>query len=222
MAESILKPATEKPDPLRGLNPCRLQDLPGGNPFPVLLERLGGLEQTMQSIQKSQEDLRVDLQRLQEFQRGSMDAAQLLQQSLMTWANSEPSRMWKETRTWLHKAEQMVLDAQKPWTEEARKLWIASIVEASTGALQEITAEYRERISTRANRAVVNLDRTAKKNMEDFADYLSELHEKYAHEFEVSAENTLREQTRAIVMENKKIMERLIGILQEQTKAPGG
>ena len=58
--------------------------------------------------------------------------------------------------------------------------------------------------------------------MEDFADYLSELHEKYAREFEAAAEKTLREQTRAIVMENKQIMERLIGILQEQTKAPGG
>ncbi|MHB1644181.1 MAG: hypothetical protein ACYCS8_16295 [Acidithiobacillus sp.] len=204
MAEPIVKPAIEKPDP-----------------YPELFKRLGSLEVAMQSIRNAQENLRVDLQRLQEFQRGSMDVAQLLQQSLMVWIDSEPSRMWQETREWLQKAEQMVADAQKPWTEEARKLWIASIVEASTSALQEITAEYRERISTRANRAVVNLDRMAKKNMEDFADYLSELHEKYAHDFEMAAENTLRLQTRAIVMENKKIMERLIGTLQEQTKAPG-
>ena len=194
---------------------------PATDPLVSLHERMKGLEQSLQSIQKSQDDLRMELQRLQEFQRGNMDAAQLLQQALMIWADSEPSQMWKETQVWLQKAEQMVLDAQKPWTEEARKLWIGNVVEASTGALQEITAEYRERISTRANRAVVNLDRTAKKNMEDFADYLSELHEKYAREFEVAAEKTLREQTRAIVMENKQIMERLIGILQEQTKAAG-
>ena len=195
---------------------------PASDPFVSLHERLNGLENIMQSILRSQNDLRMDLQRLQEFQRGSMDAAQLLQQSLMTWADSEPAQMWKETQVWLRKAEQMVMDAKKPWTEEARKLWIGNVVEASTSALQEITVEYRERISTRANRAVANLDRTAKKNMEDFADYLSELHEKYAREFEVAAENTLREQTRAIVMENKQIMERLIGILQEQAKTPGG
>ena len=194
---------------------------PAIDPLISLHERMQGLEQSLQSIQKSQNDLLMELQRLQEFQRGSLGAAQLLQQALMTWADSEPAQMWKETQVWLQKAEQMVLDAQKPWTEEARKLWIGNVVEASTSALQEITAEYRERISTRANRAVVNLDRTAKKNMEDFADYLSELHEKYAREFEVAAENTLREQTRAIVMENKKIMERLIGVLQEQTKAAG-
>ena len=206
MADSTAKPTDKNPAP---------------DPLISLHERMQGLEQSLQSIQKSQNDLRMELQRLQEFQRGNMDAAQLLQQSLMTWADSEPARMWQETQVWLQKAEQMVLDAQKPWTEEARKLWIGNVVEASTGALQEITAEYRERISTRANRAVVNLDRTAKKNMEDFADYLSELHEKYAREFEVAAEKTLREQTRAIVMENKQIMERLIGILQEQTKAAG-
>ena len=195
---------------------------PATDPLMSLHERMKSLEQSLQSLQKSQNDIRMDLQRWQEFQRGNLDAAQLLQQSLMTWADSEPAQMWKETQVWLQKAEQMVLDAQKPWTEEARKLWIGNVVEASTSALQEITAEYRERISTRANRAVVNLDRTAKKNMEDFADYLSELHEKYAREFEAAAEKTLREQTRAIVMENKQIMERLIGILQEQTKAPGG
>ena len=206
MADSTAKPTDKNPAP---------------DPLISLHERMQGLEQSLQSIQKSQNDLRMELQRLQEFQRGNMDAAQLLQQALMTWADSEPSQMWKETQVWLQKAEQMVLDAQKPWTEEARKLWIGNVVEASTSALQEITAEYRERISTRANRAVVNLDRTAKKNMEDFADYLSELHEKYAREFEVAAENTLREQTRAIVMENKQIMERLIGVLQEQTKTAG-
>jgi hypothetical protein len=204
ITEPITKPAIEKPDP-----------------FPVLLKRLDDLDRSMQSIRDAQENLHTDLQRLQEFQRGTMDAAQLLQQALMVWADSEPSRMWQETREWLHKAEQMVLAAQKPWTEEARKIWIANIVEASTGALQEITSEYRERISTRANRAVVNLDRTAKKNMEDYADYLNELHEKYAHDLEMSAENALREQTRNMVMENKKIMERLIGGLQEQAKAPG-
>jgi hypothetical protein len=207
VTDSTAKPTDKKPAP---------------DPLVSLHERLDGLEQSLQVIRKAQENLHMDLQRLQEFQRGTMDAAQLLQQSLMVWAVSEPAQMWKETREWLHKAEQMVLDAQKPWTEEARKLWIGNVVEASTSVLQEITAEYRERISTRANRAVVNLDRTAKKNMEDFADYLSELHEKYAREFEVAAEKTLREQTRAIVMENKQIMERLIGILQEQTKAPGG
>ncbi|MBU2773317.1 hypothetical protein HMI48_05175 [Acidithiobacillus ferrooxidans] len=206
MADSTAKPTDKNPAP---------------DPLISLHERMQGLEQSLQSIQKSQNDLRMELQRLQEFQRGNMDAAQLLQQALMIWADSEPSQMWKETQVWLQKAEQMVLDAQKPWTEEARKLWIGNVVEASTSALQEITAEYRERISTRANRAVVNLDRTAKKNMEDFADYLSELHEKYAREFEVAAENTLREQTRAIVMENKQIMERLIGVLQEQTKTAG-
>ena len=206
MADSTAKPTDKNPAP---------------DPLISLHERMQGLEQSLQSIQKSQNDLRMELQRLQEFQRGNMDAAQLLQQALMIWADSEPSQMWKETQVWLQKAEQMVLDAQKPWTEEARKLWIGNVVEASTSALQEITAEYRERISTRANRAVVNLDRTAKKNMEDFADYLSELHEKYAREFEVAAEKTLREQTRAIVMENKQIMERLIGVLQEQTKTAG-
>lgn len=207
MTDSTAKPTDKNPAP---------------DPLVSLHERMKSLEQSLQSIQKSQNDIHMDLQRLQEFQRGSMDAAQLLQNSLMTWADSEPAQMWKETQVWLQKAEQMLLDAQKPWTEEARKLWIGDVVEASTSALQEITAEYRERISTRANRAVVNLDRTAKKNMEDFADYLSELHEKYTREFEAAAEKTLREQTRAIVMENKQIMERLIGILQKQTKAPGG
>ncbi|WP_414041550.1 hypothetical protein ACJU26_05670 [Acidithiobacillus sp. M4-SHS-6] len=193
---------------------------PTPDPFVSLHERLGALEQSLQNIQRSQEYLHLELQRLQEFQRGTLDAAQLLQQALMVWANSEPSRMWAETREWLHKAEAMVLDAQKPWTEEARKLWIADVVEASTSALQEITAEYRERISTRANRAVVNLDRTARKNLDDFADYLSELHEKYAQEITASAENTLREQTKAIIAENKQIMERLIDILQDQTETP--
>lgn len=205
MADSVTKSPIEKPDP-----------------FPELWKRLDGMEQTMQSMRTAQESLRVEMQRLQEFQRGTLDANQLLQEALMTWANSEPSKMWNETRVWLKKAEQMVADAQRPWTEEARKIWIASIVEASTSALQEITAEYRERISTRANRAVVNLDRTARVNMDDSATTMAELHEKYTHDFMLSAENTLREQTRAIVMENKKIMERLIGILQEQTKTPGG
>jgi C-terminal processing protease CtpA/Prc len=206
MADSTTKPA-EKSVP---------------DPFVSLHERLNGLEQSLQAVRKMQEKLALDMQGLREIQRGTLDASQLLHQALMTWASSEPSQMWNETREWLHKAEQMVLDAQKPWTEEARKIWIEKVVEESTNALQEITAEYRERISTRANRAIVNMDRTAKKNMEEFADSLYEQHEKYVHEFEMAAEKTMREQTRAIAMENKQIMERLIGNLQEQAKAPGG
>lgn len=187
----------------------------------MLLERLGSLEQSIQSLTASQEALRLEAQRNQEFQSGFMNAAQMLVLALETWVCSEPAQMWKETRIWLEKAESMVLDAQKTWTEEARKLWISGIVEASTGAIQELTAEYRERISTRANRAVTNLDRTAKKNMEDFADFMQELIEKHAHEFEITAETTVREQTKRIALENKRIMERLIDMLQVQTKGTG-
>ncbi|MBU2788665.1 hypothetical protein HFQ13_10725 [Acidithiobacillus sp. VAN18-1] len=103
-----------------------------------------------QAMMRAMQDLRKEMM-------GFDDAARLLVEALEVWAQSEPQRMWEETRKQMQDARTYLTKAEKYWSDDTRRQWILDITNDVQAGLSQHIIEHRESVLKRANRSIIEM-----------------------------------------------------------------
>ena len=181
-----------------------------------LQQSLKELRQSLHELRKEQESLRLEVQRLQYQQEGFSDASRMLTEALMTWAQTEPAQMWRETQRWLREIQGMSEQITKRYfTDEAQRLLISKVVDESVAQLNDLMAQHREKISQRANRAIERMDNAFQIKLDDMAESAAEQYAQTTAKLQEESERVMRDAAE----HQKKALESLVALLSGASKA---
>lgn len=179
-------------------------------------QSLKELRQSLHELRKEQESLRGEVQRLQYQQEGFSDASRMLTEALMTWAQTEPAQMWRETQRWLREIQGMSEQITKRYfTDEAQRLLISKVVDESVAQLNDLMAQHREKISQRANRAIERMDNAFQIKLDDMAESAAEQYAQTTAKLQEESERVMRDAAE----HQKKALESLVALLSGASKA---
>jgi hypothetical protein len=169
--------------------------------------RQGQMQNDLRTLLLQQEALQQEIRRLSAQQEGFSDASRMLVEALMTWSQTEPSQMWRQTQGWLQRIQELATNAMETyWTDEAQKLWISKIVEESVSQVNELMAEYREKISQRANRAIASMDTAFQVKLDDMGESAAEQYAQVLTNVRTETEQMIRQ----MALDQKKVLETLV------------
>lgn len=169
--------------------------------------RQGQMQNDLRSLMLHQETLQREMAQLRDQQAGFSDASRLLVEALQTWAATEPSQMWRQTQGWLQRIQELATNAMETyWTDEAQKLWISKIVEESVSQVNELMAEYREKISQRANRAIASMNTAFQVKLDDMGESAAEQYAQVLTNVRTETEQMIRQ----MALDQKKVLETLV------------
>ena len=181
-----------------------------------LQQSLKELRQSLHELRKEQESLRLEVQRLQYQQEGFSDASRMLTEALMTWAQTEPAQMWRETQRWLREIKGMSEQITKRYfTDEAQRLLISKVVDESVAQLNDLMAQHREKISQRANRAIERMDNAFQIKLDDMAESAAEQYAQTTAKLQEESKQVIRDAAE----HQKKALESLVALLSGASKA---
>ncbi|MBU2755222.1 hypothetical protein HFU84_08490 [Acidithiobacillus sp. CV18-2] len=120
-----------------------------------------------QAMMRAMQDLRKEMM-------GFDDAARLLVEALEVWAQSEPQRMWEETRKQMQDARTYLTKAEKYWSDDTRRQWILDITNDVHAGLSQHIIEHRESVLKRANRSIVEMKTESTHLQNSVQDFLNE------------------------------------------------
>jgi hypothetical protein len=172
------------------------------------------LHEALHELRKGQEALRLEIAQLRQQQEGFSDASRMLVEAIMTWAQTEPAQMWRETQRWLREIQGMSEQITKRYfTDEAQRLLISKVVEESVYQINELMSEYRERISQRATRAIASMDSAFHTKLDDMGESAAEQYAQILEQMHAKVEQAIEK----TALDQKAILEALANrILRER------